>query len=213
MYGYPGNNASTLAYQLPYSRTASTLPSQGNPNIPSQQPAGQGPSSGSPSTGNGAPGGLENGSSGSPVAGSGNAGGSPGICPLQSTVTITTQYTVTVTQAAAVATTAGPAGLLQKGSTVNGSTGPGSLAQNGSGNGSNGSANPWKMASLQAAQLVLNVRSAAKQMPLVRPLQVHLPFWEVSTAMARFKVQSTPLLRTLLHLWAQVRAATLLCPA
>ena len=58
---------------------------------------------------------------------------------MQSTVTVTTQYTITVTQAAAVATTAGLIRPLQNGLTVNGSSGPGNSGQNGSGNGSNGS--------------------------------------------------------------------------
>ena len=92
--------------------------------------------SGSLSSGSGTSGGLENGDTGSPAAGNSNSGVSLGICSPQSTVTVTTQYTVTVTQIAAVATTAGSASPLQNGSTANG---PGSPAQNGSYNGSNGS--------------------------------------------------------------------------
>lgn len=138
VYDYPGNNASTLAYQLHYSKTASTQPSQGYANPPPQQPAGQGSTSRSPLSGGGTPEGLKNGKSGSHAAGSGNAGGSQGICPYQLTITVTTQYTVTVTQAVAVATTAGSVSPLHNGSILNGSEGPGSPAQNGSGNGSNG---------------------------------------------------------------------------
>lgn len=61
---------------------------------------------------------------------------------MQSTVTVTTQYTITVTQAAAVATTVNAASLLQNGSIVNGSISSGSSAQNGSGKGSNSSDSP-----------------------------------------------------------------------
>ena len=133
-----GNNGSTLASQLPYSRTTSTQPSQGYAYPPLQQHVGQGSASGYPSSGGGTDG-IENGNSGSPAAGS---GGSPVVCPLQSTVTFTTQYTTTVTQAAAAATTAGIANPSQNASTVNSSTGPDSQIQSGSGNASNGSGNP-----------------------------------------------------------------------
>ena len=59
---------------------------------------------------------------------------------MQLTVTVTTQYTVTVTQAAALASTTGAASPMQNSSAVNGSGGPSSPAQNGSRDGSNGSA-------------------------------------------------------------------------
>ncbi len=61
---------------------------------------------------------------------------------MPSTVTVTTQYTITVTQAASVFTTAGAASPLQKGSTANGSEGPGNPAQNESGNDSNSPGSP-----------------------------------------------------------------------
>lgn len=58
---------------------------------------------------------------------------------MQSTVTITTQYTVTVTQAAAVDTSTSAASPMQDGSTLDGSNSNGGSAQNGSGNPSNAS--------------------------------------------------------------------------
>lgn len=63
VYGYLANNASKIAYQLPYSRTASSQPSPGYADPP-QQPAGQGSSSGYSHSGSGNPGGLKNGNSG-----------------------------------------------------------------------------------------------------------------------------------------------------
>ena len=82
------------------------------------------------------------GSSASDGAGSGNTGGtggSPEVCPLQSTVTMTTQYTVTVTLAAAVDTSTSAASPMQDGSALDGSNATSGSAQNGSGNPSNGS--------------------------------------------------------------------------
>ena len=93
---------------------------------------GQGSTSGSPLSESDTPGGLENGISGSPG----------GVCPLQSTITVTNQYTVTMAQATAVLTMAGPASPLQNGSTANGSIGHGSPAQNESATGSNGFGSP-----------------------------------------------------------------------
>ena len=81
-------------------------------------------------------------SSGSPAAGSGNAGVSRGVCPLQSTVTVTTQYTVTVTSITEVASTARAPSPSQAGSTINGLTGPGSPAHNEFGSDSIGSGSP-----------------------------------------------------------------------
>ena len=135
VYGYPGTNASTLAYQLPYAKSTSSEPSQASVYLPP----------GPQASGASAPGTAGDLNSGSPAAGSNNAGDSPGVCPLQSVVTLTTQYTVTVTQngpaaaATAFATIAGATAPLQTGSISNGSNGPGSIAQNGSGNNSNSS--------------------------------------------------------------------------
>ena len=138
VYGYLGNNASTLVYHPSYSTSASSQASQAYAKPMPHQAAGQGSTSGSPPFGKSALGSLDHVNSGPLAAGSGNAGGSPGVCPLQSTITTTTRYTITVTQAAAVATTAGAAEPLQDGSIVSGSKGR-SQAQNGSGNNSNSS--------------------------------------------------------------------------
>ena len=148
VYGYPGKNASTLAYHLPYSTSASSQTSsqtsQAYANPMPHQAAGQASTSGSSSSGSSSPekaalGSLDHVSSGSLAGGSGNAGGFQGVCPLQSTVTVTTQYTITVTQAAAIASTADAANPLQYGSIGSSSKGPSAQAQNGSGNDSDSS--------------------------------------------------------------------------
>ena len=129
-YGYPGKNVSTLAHQLPYSRSASSQPGQGFATPAPGQAAGRGPTSEYASSGSAAPGGINDSSSASPGAVSGNPGGSPEGCPLQSTVTITTQYTITVTQAVAIGTGSSFTSPLQNGSTLNASNVTGGSAQN-----------------------------------------------------------------------------------
>ena len=70
----------------------------------------------------------------------------------------------------------------------------------------------WETAHRPIAQLLLNVKSAAKKTLLVGPLQEHLLVSEGRMVMLRLKVQGTLLLRTPRHPRAQVRRQILLVP-
>ncbi|KAK3169351.1 hypothetical protein OEA41_008734 [Lepraria neglecta] len=77
------------------------------------------PTGGSPGADKGLPGSSESGDNALPAAGSGNPGspisaGSPGVCGPHTTVMMTTEYTVTITQAAEAGNLAGTTNAAQR---------------------------------------------------------------------------------------------------
>ena len=95
------------------------------------------PTGGSPGADKGLPGSSESGDNALPAAGSGNPGspisaGSPGVCGPQTTVTMTTQYIVTITQAAEAGNSPGATNAaVSSPSSINGAVATTSTAING----------------------------------------------------------------------------------